>query len=1085
MKETFNHSSITIRNELLKFAANLFPMQKKFFDILFSTRLTAVLFVVFAIAMAMGTFLDASSDTSPTPFTRELIYNAWWFEAIMGLFVINFIGNISRYRLFRKEKWATLLLHLSFILIILGAFITRYVSFEGMMHIREGATENTMLSSETYLTTFIDGDYEIDGVPQRRRIPPKQLRLSERLNTDFTIDTDYTSQEVTIKFKDFISNAKEGIIEMDSSSDAEGNEYLKIVEASDGSRHEHWIGAGEVINIHNILFAFNNPTEGAINLVFKDGLYTISSPYEGNYFRMADQMRGILIRDSVQTFQLRSLYQVANMDFVIPGEAMKGTYGIIKAPKNEPTNQDALILEVSSKGETKTVEILGGRGLVKSPVKAEVGGLQVYFTYGSKEYELPFSITLNDFIADKYPGTERSYSAYKSKVTVNKSETEFYDYDIFMNNILDEQGYRFFQASFDRDEKGTVLSVNHDFWGTWITYIGYSLLYLGLLAILFDKNTRFAALKNMLKKVKKKKAALSLILILTLSFSGFAQEDKSHIKFSKEKIDSIILVHSVSKEHAAKFAHLVIQDNGRMKPVNTFASELLRKISRKNNYEGLNADQVFVSMIEFPRLWMEAPLLSLKRGNDSIREIIGVSKEAKHFSLMDLIDENGDNKLRPYIAEASKTSNKNQFQKDFMKAYENFYLLNKVLSGSIFKIFPIPEDPNNRWVSYPELAEVNYKKADSAFVRNILPYYFETLMESRKTGDYSAAEELLEGITNFQKKFGGNVMLSEEKVKTEIAYNRADIFNRMYKYFAMFGMIMFVFIIVQIFREGKVINALIKFCKYAIWLFFILLTLGLAARWYVSGHAPWSDAYESIIYVGWATVLFGLTLGRKSYLTIASTAFVAAIILWVAHENWIDPSIANLQPVLDSYWLMIHVAVIVGSYGPFTLGMILGLTSLLLMILTNSKNQKKMDLNIKELTIITEMALTVGLVLLAIGNFLGGQWANESWGRYWGWDPKETWALISIMVYAFVVHMRLVPGLRGRWSFNFAAVIAYFSIMMTYFGVNFYLSGLHSYASGDAPLTPSFVKYSVVFILVISTLALIKYRKYYNKKGSV
>ena len=326
-------------------------------------------------------------------------------------------------------------------------------------------------------------------------------------------------------------------------------------------------------------------------------------------------------------------------------------------------------------------------------------------------------------------------------------------------------------------------------------------------------------------------------------------------------------------------------------------------------------------------------------------------------------------------------------------------------------------------------------------------------------------------------------MPSDSRINTEVLYNKVDIFNRLYKYFALFGMIMFVFIIVQIFNENKAINTLIKVCKYIIWSFFILLTLGLIARWYVSGHAPWSDAYESIIYVGWATVLFGITLGRKSDLTIASTAFVAAIILWVAHENWIDPSISNLQPVLDSYWLMIHVAVIVASYGPFTLGMILGLTSLLLIVLTTKKNNKKMELNIKELTVITEMALTVGLVMLTIGNFLGGQWANESWGRYWGWDPKETWALISIMIYAFVIHMRLVPGLRGKWSFNFAAVIAYASIMMTYFGVNFYLTGLHSYASGDVPVTPSFVWYFTAFVLLLSALAYIKHKKYYTKKG--
>jgi cytochrome c-type biogenesis protein CcsB len=1052
-------------------------MIKKIFSVLFSTRLTAVLFIVFAAAMATGTFLDASAETSPTPYTRELVYNAWWFEAIMVLFMINFIGNIRKYRLFRKEKWATLTLHLAFILIIIGAFITRYISFEGVMHIREGATENTMLSSDAYITTFIDGDYEVGGVQQRRTISPILVRLSEKLNNYFEINTDYNGQEVTIKYKDYINNAKESVVPAEG-----GKNYLKLVEASDGERHDHWIGEGEVLNIHNILFSFNSQTEGAINLVYNDGVYSIDSPFEGEWMRMADKKKGELLSDSIQPLNLRSLYQVANMSFVIPDPVMPGDFGIVKAPKDEPTNMSAVTFEIISNGESKTVYVLGGQGVTKSPVVTELAGLKIYLAYGSKEYKLPFSITLNDFIADKYPGTLKNYSAFKSKVTVNKSDTEFYDYDIFMNNILDEQGYRLFQSSFDGDEKGTILSVNHDFWGTWITYIGYTLLYLGLMAILFDKNTRFSDLKRMLEKVKKKKTTLITMLLVLISFTGFTQNENSHrTKISKEKLDSIIVANAVSKEHAAKFGHLVIQDDGRMKPVNTFASELLRKISRKNSYEGLDANQVFVSMVEFPRLWLEVPIMSLKWQNDSIREIIGIKKGTSRFSLMDLIAENGNNKLGPYIEEASKTTNKNQFQKDFMKAYENFYLLNQALSGSMFKIFPIQDDENNRWVSYPELTEVNYSKKDSAIAKNILPYYFETLREARKSGNYNTADDLLKGITKFQNNFGASVMPSENKINAEVLYNKVDIFNRLYKYFAMVGMLMFVFIIIQIFNENKNINTIVKFFKFSIWILFVLLTLGLIARWYISGHAPWSDAYESIIYVGWATVFFGLALGKKSHLTIASTAFVAAIILWVAHENWIDPAISNLQPVLDSYWLMIHVAVIVGSYGPLTLGMILGLTSLLLMVLTNKNNFKKMKLNIKELSIITEMALTVGLVMLTIGNFLGGQWANESWGRYWGWDPKETWALISIMIYAFVIHMHLVPGLRGKWTFNFASVVAYASIMMTYFGVNFYLTGLHSYASGDVPITPSFVWYFIAFVFVLSAAAYINYKKYFIK----
>jgi cytochrome c-type biogenesis protein CcsB len=1065
---------------LSKFAHKIRQMQKKIAAILFSTRLTSILFLVFAAAMAIGTFLDSGYESAPSNYTRELIYNAWWFEAIMLLFVINFVGNIFRFRLYRKKKLTTLLLHLSFILILVGAFVTRYIGYEGVIHIREGATENTILSDNVYLSTFIDGNYEIDGVLQRRKVTPKKLVLSERLNNSFSITTDYNKQEVKIEYRDFISGAKEGLTPSE-----DGDEYLKIVEAGDGKRHDHWIKIGEVANIHNVLFAINNETPGAINIMHNDGDYTINSFFDGTFLRMADQLRGEVVADSVQPFNLRSLYQLAGMSFVIPEPIVKGDYGVVKAEKGDNSNRDALIVDVSTQGETKTVELLGGRGTTPNPTEVEIGGLKVYLSYGSKEYKLPFSITLNDFIADKYPGTEKAYSAFKSKVTVNDPVTGLKDEEIFMNNVLDKDGYRFFQSGFDPDEKGTILSVNHDFWGTWITYIGYFLLYLGLMAILFDKGSRFGQLTERLKKIKKKKKQGLTALVLLFSLATFSQEPANHQHSQREKseIDSIIIANAVSKEHAAIFSSLVIQDDGRMKPINTFASELLRKVSRKDHYEGLDANQVFLSMTEFPRLWSEVPLIALKRGNDSIRIIAGVSEGAKQLALVDLFDENGNYKLEPYLEEATNKANPNQFEKDFIKAHENYYVLNQALSGGILKIFPIPNDVNNKWVSYPELGQANFKGMDSVVTRTILPAYFQLLREARSTGDYSEAEEILVGLQKFQKKYGGTVIPSEGKIKAEIVYNKVDIFNRLYQYFALIGILMFVFIVFQIFKNRKILSTLVAVCKYVIWAFFILMTLGLIARWYVSGHAPWSDAYESVIYVGWATVFFGLAFGRRSDLTIASTAFVAAIILWVAHENWLDPSIANLQPVLDSYWLMIHVAVIVASYGPFTLGMILGATSLLLMVFTTRNNFSKMELNIKELTIIAELALTVGLVMLTIGNFLGGQWANESWGRYWGWDPKETWALISIMIYAFVIHIRLVPGLGGKWLFNVLAMFAYGSIMMTYFGVNFYLSGLHSYASGNAPATPTFVWYIAITGIVLSIAAYFRYRKFSIKKG--
>jgi cytochrome c-type biogenesis protein CcsB len=422
----------------------------------------------------------------------------------------------------------------------------------------------------------------------------------------------------------------------------------------------------------------------------------------------------------------------------------------------------------------------------------------------------------------------------------------------------------------------------------------------------------------------------------------------------------------------------------------------------------------------------------------------------------------------------------NQFQKDFIEVDKRVNLLYSALEGKILRIFPVPNDPSNKWVSYPELNEASFKGKDSLYVQNILPLYFNALRLARQDGDYIQAENLLQSMEGFQKKFGATVMPTTDKIAAEILYNRYDIFKKLFSWYLYAGLLLFILLIVKIFREAKFLNYSITILKGSVLLLFLLHTAGLIARWFISGHAPWSDAYESMIYVAWATMFFGLVFGRKSELTLAATAFVSAMILMIAHWNWMDPSIANLQPVLDSYWLMIHVAVIVGSYGPFALSMIIGVVSLLLISIAGKKNREKIGLNIKELTIINELSLTVGLIMLTIGNFLGGMWANESWGRYWGWDPKETWALISILVYAFVIHMRFVPGLRSNWTFNFMSIVAFASILMTYFGVNFYLVGLHSYASGDKIITPSFVYYAIVIIAILGAFSYWRYQKVFK-----
>lgn len=1057
-------------------------MQNKILGFFFSSRLMAFLFISFAIAMAAGTFIESEYNTDTA---RIWIYNAWWFEAMMLLFVVNFMGNIKKHDLLKKEKWATLILHLSFLFIITGAFVTRYISFEGMMPIREGATENQFYSDKTYVTIFVDGDYNGE---MRRRVFEKPVLFSPVTNNDFKISEHFNNNDFNVQYKSFVMGAVESIQE-----DPNGVQFLKLVESSEGSRHEHYLKEGEVQNIHNLLFAFNKPTDGAININNNGGAYTIKMPFEGNYMRMADQLQGKVYKDSMQPLAMRSLYNVGGAQFVFPDMAIKG----VKSFKSnndyaDLATDDALTVTVEAGGEKREVTLIGSKGKMGEPQSVTVGGLDFTLFFGSKVYTLPFKVKLNDFIAERYPGTEKSYSAFESKVTVI-DDKESFDARIFMNNILDYRGYRFFQASFHPDEQGTVLSVNHDFWGTNITYIGYYLLYFGLMAIMFTKFSRFGELKRKLAAVQKKKARIMMALFLLIGFGANAQHDEAahnvpqseqtaqpvHKAPTEAQIDSLLSKYAISKEHAAKFGQLIIQDaGGRMKPINTFSSELLRKVSKNDNYKNLNSDQVFLSMTQFPNLWFEVPLIYLKPGNDSIRHIIGVEHDAKYAPFIKFFDNVGNYKLSKYLDDAYKAAIPNQFQKDFIETDRKVNLLNSALSGSILKIFPIPRDENNKWVSALEFEQSGLKGADSTFTRQILPIYLQSLTAASLSNVYKEPNFYIDGISKYQKKYGAAVLPSAEKVHAEILYNKYDIFKNLYYYYMLTGVLMLLLVIANIFAEKKSLRIVINIVHVIIGVLFALHTLGLAARWYISGHAPWSDAYESMIYVAWATMFFTLAFDRKSKLTVASGTFVASMILMIAHWNWMDPSIANLTPVLNSYWLMVHVAVIVASYGPFTLGMVLGIVALFLMIFKNDKNKVKMDLHLKEITYINEMALTIGLVMLTIGNFLGGQWANESWGRYWGWDPKETWALISIMVYAFVIHARFVPGMKNKWVFNVMSVVAFYSIMMTYFGVNFYLTGLHSYASGDKVVTPTFVYYSLAFVIVLAVFAYIRNKKY-------
>ncbi len=1032
----------------------------------------AVLFILFALAMAIATFVE---NDFGTPTARTLIYNSFWFELIMILLAVNLIGNIIRFRMYQKKKWPVFLFHIAFLLILIGAGVTRYISFEGMMPIKEGETTDTFLSDKVYLKAHID-----DGVQQIDPPLLKNLKLSA-IDVPFLTDNHYQTKlyfkntPVKISVLKFVPKAKEKLVKT-----PKGEAYLKFVVSTGQGRQEIHLADGQQVDIGGHRLAFNNTFPDAVNVFIKNDSLFLLSPFKGTYMRMRDQKRFDIPKDSVVPFHLASLYQIDGLNFVVPEGPAKGKLEFIAGPKNS-NNRDLLQVEVQAGEQTKQVNLYGGKGMPENPKIFRLNGLNFRMSYGSIYRHLPFQIKLRDFQLEKYPGSNMPKS-YASEVTVIDRDTTF-NYRIFMNHVLNYKGYRFYQSSYTITPtyEQSQLSVNHDFWGTWITYIGYALLYFGLLMIFVVKGTRFHKLRQMLAKLQKERQAGLLFLFLMTGWSLQAQENQI-------KVDSIIIKTVAPAKKAENFGRLIIQDyGGRMKPVNTYSSELLRKLTKHDTYttkdgQKFTADQILTGMISYPEGWWYVPIIYLERGDESLRNLIGVPKNQKYARLIDFFDQQGNYKLQSYLEKAQKKRIKGKFDKDIVNVSGRVNLLYNTLLTNNLRLFPLPNDPQHKWYSWKQIKKFDFNEDDKNFAVNAIPLWSKEIFKAKQTGDYTLADKILKAVDQYQHKFGKAVYPDEAKVKWEIYYNKHDAFRSLFWQFMTLSLFIFILAIAQIFSRSKIIDYSLKLLYVLSILLFLWMVFFMALRWYISGHAPWSNAYESMIYVSLAIILFTLILGRKSPLVLASGLFVGSMTLMIAHWNWMDPQIENLVPVLNSYWLDIHVSIIVASYGPFAIGMILGLINLLLMALTNEHNKEKLAHYIRELTIVTEMALTIGLVMLTIGNFLGGQWANESWGRYWGWDPKETWALISIIVYALVLHARFVPGLRGLFTFNLLAVISFASIAMTYFGVNYYLAGLHSYAKGEPQQTPAFVYYFIGGVFILALLAYYKYRKYYLKK---
>ncbi|MFB6343099.1 cytochrome c biogenesis protein CcsA [Saccharicrinis sp. FJH62] len=1019
---------------------------KKLGNILFSMATAVVLMLIFAVAIGWATFIESAYGTETA---KKLVYVAPWFEVLLGLIAINLTGNVIKNKLYKPKKWTILLFHLAFLLILGGGAITRHISYEGTMHIREGESSDIITLSHTYLT--MEASYK--GVNEK---VSRKIRLTHKGSNRYTESLEIGGRKVNLETELFLPNAEQVLKPSNVGLPGVSLFIMDMRKAG----HEFDLLQGEKATVDMHTYSFDPDQPGMITFLYdqnkpqfisKSDVIVTSMMAKGDTTILAAGER----HDAME----KTIYRGGGHVFVIKSFMPHAEKSISTNTKMQ-TGSQGLVVSVSTDNASDRISLINQNGDgIPTETRLDDIDLKVYF--GSITKKLPFSVQLKDFDLERYPGSH-SPSSYASDVVLNdpQNNTSF-PFRIYMNHILKYDGFRFFQSSYDQDEKGTILSVSHDYWGTFVSYLGYFLLGLGMVLTLFNRNSKLRSLIRQSSEIRKlKRAALPAILLLMMVMPATT--------FANNPADFA----STKKEHIKELNSLLVQDkNGRVEPFATLTSELMRKLYKKETYDGLSSTEVILGMMTDPTRWQDEPIIKISNG--SLAKQLGAP--SGYISYHNMFDNSGDYKLQKLVSSTYQKdpNTRNKYDKEVINLDERINICYQIYNNSFFKFFPLPDDDRQNWTTAQTFPSNHLGEGESSPVQ-MYNAYLQEAAKAMSSGNWSNASSLLLSIKTYQLMHGSKIIPSSFKIKSEVLYSKLNLFGKLSRIYQTVGLILLIINLLTVFKPRLSLKYVNGGAILVSALIFALHTAGIGLRWYISGHAPWSNGYETMIFVGWATALAGMIFARQSGITLAVTNLLAGIMLMVASFSWMNPEITPLVPVLKSYWLIVHVAVITSSYGFLAIGALLALLNLILITFKTNNNRKNIELNIREISIIIEISLIIGLILLTAGAFLGGIWANESWGRYWGWDPKETWALVTILVYSIVLHLKKIPSFKSAALFNGLTLISFSSVLMTFFGVNYYLSGLHSYAQGDAPPIPNAVYITAILIIVIISAAYYK-----------
>lgn len=1023
---------------------------RHFFSIPAMMALTGII----VIAIGTATFIenDFGAETA-----RAVVYSALWFRIVLVLLAICLAGSIVQNRLWQREKWFSMVFHASFLIILMGGGITTFFGFEGTMHIREGDVSRMMLSNQKYLRMNIRDD---TTMIERER----PLLLSRITGNAFKETVEWDDRQAVVRYRDFIADAVPEMTE-----DENGVPMLSLQVSEDEQPQIVILEDGRAVRTSRAVFSFNRTVEDTLPVV------TFRLTENGVFFSSTQEIRKtpmsggrpILIRAGRNVLlEHLTLYALPDVQFALKRVVWAGRIRAVPADEqNRPVKErtDALVVKLHVGDEVREASLFDRIDQKGESRVLNIDGLEVSLSYGAKEIVLPFGLELVDFLLERYPGSRKPSSFISKVVVIDPNKGIRRPHRITMNHILKHGGFRFYQESYDDDEQGTVLSVSRDP-GMVVVYAGIVLLIVGLTANLFAPSSRFRKLnKKAVDTVSKTSVFTILILFFTLLAATSAEA-------RQQSPEAVRPAWKVDDNHSRLFGTLLVLDDGRIKPVNSLAQEFLRDVSRADRLRGLDPERIVIGMFAVPEVWQYFPMILTD--DRAVNRLLGIDLQRKYATFFEVWDPApGTTRLNDYVQAISQKPIRirDHIEKEIMKVHERAMRCRDVYTGRIFKVFPDPNDPHRSWTDFTTVMHV---VADSIMPEpaRLAQDYIQTLKTALRNGEWERATEALGEIKIYQQQVGKAIVPSQARVRTEILYNAFRPFRRVIPVYAFGGLILLLLSVLHFWKRPPIIGLLVKITAGVICIGFIVHTAGFVLRWIASGYAPWSNKYESMVFVGWATCLAGLLFYRRSTVPLALSGVFTGLILMAAHAPGVDPGIAPLAPVLKSYWLVVHVSVIASSYGFLGSGALLALFTLLLFVIRNKRTEGVIESSIGEFTRLGEQTLIVGLTLLTIGNFLGAMWANESWGRYWGWDPKETWSLITILVYAIVIHWRIYKP-ADTFTYNGMALLAYGCVLMTYLGVNAYLSGLHSYAQGDPAPVPAGIWIALTLLMIVIGLA--------------